>query len=303
MVDAGERRSDQAKPPEKGNGVRGATTLRTQQAVARYGKAARHPLCLAALDLLRLDEELFKWMEEIELSEELVKRTERNEKEANQISALLRKSRNHSLKARQRYQAAVRVRSIWQEMRPVPLARFKREYERVVRAGDAKGRRALQRLRKRWMADEAALKAGGHRKLETLNMLRKRVIEAKGAIDGVSGRYLEAVRGGDRPLSNEDWQGRLTAKQIHSHIVATRGVRVAGDKDAKEIRRLARKLKIRLAEDQRGRKRKPYMAEHEPKRPLGRPRIKPGVSFTGDVEAIQGREVAAARGKIPVRHG
>ena len=82
-----------------------AHSLRTQQAIARYGKAARHPLCLAALDLLRLDEELFKWTEEIELSEELVKRTkqmkenaqalikqfhkERNEKEANQVSALL----------------------------------------------------------------------------------------------------------------------------------------------------------------------------------------------------------------------
>lgn len=114
---------------------------------------------------------------------------------------------------------------------------------------------------------------------------------------------MKAARGGDRALSDEDWQGRLTAKQIHSHIVATRGVRVAGDKDAKEIRRLARKLKVRLAEDQRGRKRKPYMAEPEPKRPLGRPRTKPDVWFTGDVEAIQGREVAAAGGKIPVRRG
>jgi hypothetical protein len=145
--------------------VKSATTLRTQQAVARYGKAARHPLCLAALDLLRLDEELFKWMEEIELFEELVKRTERNEKEANQVSALSRKIRNHSLKARRRYQAAIRVRSIWQEMRPVPLALFGCEYERVIRTGDAKACRALQRLRKRWLANEADLKAGDQRML------------------------------------------------------------------------------------------------------------------------------------------
>jgi hypothetical protein len=102
MVDAGERRPDQAQSQEKGKGVKGATTLRTQQAVARYGKPARHPLCLAALDLLRLYEELFKCTEEIELSEELVNsvkqmkddvqerieqfRKERNEKEANQVS-------------------------------------------------------------------------------------------------------------------------------------------------------------------------------------------------------------------------
>ena len=75
MVDAGERRPDQAGEgkrnlPAIGYGVKSATTLRTQQAVARYGKAARHPLCLAALDLLRLDEELFKWTEDIESSEE-----------------------------------------------------------------------------------------------------------------------------------------------------------------------------------------------------------------------------------------
>src|SRR6266478_229314 len=130
MVNAGERGSDEGKPPEKGNRVKSAPiialslwslkadSLRAQQAVAQYGKAARHPLCLAALDLLRLDEELFKYTEEIELSEELVKRAkqmkenaqalikqfhkERNQKEANQVSALLRKIDEHLLKARTR---------------------------------------------------------------------------------------------------------------------------------------------------------------------------------------------------------
>jgi uncharacterized protein YeaO (DUF488 family) len=155
--------------------VKSATTLRTQQAVARYGKAARHPLCLAALDLLRLDEELLKWTEEIELSEELVNsvkqmkddvqerieqfRKERNEKDANQGSALLRKIDRLLLKAHKRYQLVVQVRSRWQEMRPVPLALFGCEYERVIRTGDAKACRALQRLRKRWLANEAGLKA------------------------------------------------------------------------------------------------------------------------------------------------
>ena len=120
-----------------------ATSLRTQEAIARYGKAARHPLCLAALDLLRRDEELFKCTEEIELSEEPVKR-------AKQISALSRKIDNHLLKAQTRYQVAVKLRSFYQEGRQWAVERFKCEYERVIRTGDAKACRALQRLRKRW---------------------------------------------------------------------------------------------------------------------------------------------------------
>jgi hypothetical protein len=133
---------------------------------------------MAALDLLRLDEELFKRTEEMELSEELVKRTkqmkenaqvlikqfhkERNEKEANETSADLREIDKHLLKAQACYQSAVKLRSIWQEIRQVPRARFKCEYLRALRTGDAKARRALQRLRKRWIANEARLKAGDH---------------------------------------------------------------------------------------------------------------------------------------------
>lgn len=158
--------------------------------------------------------------------------------------------------------------------------------------------RALQRLRKRWLAIEADLKDGDLRKLETLNLLRKRVIEAKGAIDGVRGRYLEAARGGERPLSDEEWQGRLTAREIHSHIEATRGSRVAGDKDAKEIRRAARKLPLRLAEDQPGRKWKwPYPPKREAKQPRGRPRTGPDLICVNDLEAIEASKAAAARGK------
>jgi hypothetical protein len=122
--------------------VKGASSLRNEQAVARYGKAARHPLCLAALDLLRLDEELFKCTEEIELSEGRVKRLkqikenaqalikqfrkERNEKDAKQVSALLRKVDRLLTTAHKRYQFWVQVRSKWQEMRPVPLALLSR---------------------------------------------------------------------------------------------------------------------------------------------------------------------------------
>jgi hypothetical protein len=319
MVNGGERHSDQTKPPEKGKGVKGASSLRAEQADARYGKAARHPLCLVALDLLRLDDELFKCTEEIELSEGRVKRTkqmkknaqalikqfreERNDKKANQVSALLRKVDRLLAIVHKRYQLAVQIRSKWQEMRPVPLALFKREYERVIRTRDAKACRALQRLRKRWFANEAHLKAGDLRKLETLNLLRDKVIKAAQETRGLPDGYLEAARGGERALSDEVWQGRLTAREIHSHIVAARGLRVAGDKDAKEIRRLARKLPLRLAKDKRGRKWKWPPPPKEQKQRRGRPRTGLDIIFVNDLEAIEARKAAAERGKTPVRGG
>lgn len=112
-------------------------------------------------------------------------------------------------------------------------------------------------MRKRWSANEAGLKAGNLRKLETLNLLREKVKKAQWATGEATAGYWEALKGGDRPLSHELWQGRLTNREIHSHIAGTCGVRVAGDKAAKQIRRLVRKLGIRLALDQRGRK--PYL--------------------------------------------
>jgi hypothetical protein len=318
MVNAEDRHSNQAKAPEKGSGVKAAkaNSLRTQQDIARYGKAARHPLCQAALDLWRLDAEVSKWTKEIVLSEELVKRTkqmkenaqalikqfhkERNEKEANKVSALLRKIDELLLKARTRCHLVVQARSIYQELRLWPAALFARKYDAALYTE----RRALQRVRKRWIANEAHLKDGNARKLEMLNMLREKVIEAKETIDGLGDRYLEAARGGDRALDDEEWQGRLTPREIYSYIKATRGLRVAGDKDAKEIRRSARKLPLRLAQDKRGRKLKwPYPPKQEPKQPRGRPRTEPGLRFTGNLEAIEARKVAAERGKTPVRGG
>jgi hypothetical protein len=43
-----------------------ANSLRAQQAIARFGKSAGHPLCLAALDLWRLDEELFALSKDVD---------------------------------------------------------------------------------------------------------------------------------------------------------------------------------------------------------------------------------------------
>jgi hypothetical protein len=146
--------------------------------------------------------------------------------------------------------------------------------------------------------DDAGLKEGKARQLETLNMLRAKVIKAAWAKGEASAGYWEALRGGDRPLSDEIWQERLTARAIHSQIVAARGVPVAGDKDAKEIRRLAKKLGIRLAQDQPGRKWKWPPPPKEPKQPRGRSRTRPEISFVSDTEAVEASKAAAERGKI-----
>jgi hypothetical protein len=262
MVDAGERRPDQAQSQEKGKSVKGATTLRTQQAVARYGKAAQRPLCLAALDLWRIDAELSKWSKDLELIEEVLNSAKQMREKAD-TPALLRRINKHLLGAQKHYEEVNKLHSFYQDLRREPAARFKRERDAALCAGNKGAFRALARVRKRWSTDEVGLKNGKARQLEMLKMLRDTVKRAKWAKGGARGGYWEALRGGDRALDDEEWQERLTNRKIHSHIAAARGVRVAGDKDAKEIRRLARKLGLRLAEDQRGRKRKPYL----PKQP------------------------------------
>jgi hypothetical protein len=262
--------------------LRKPNSLRTQQAIARFGKSARHPLCQAALDLWKLDEELF------------------DAKQRKGVQALIKQFRKEpkAKEATQAYEAIVKVRSIYQELRRMRVARFERECDAVIRTGDVKARRALQRVRKRWIAKEARLKDGDYRTLETLSMLRDKVIKAAWAKDGAAAGYLEAARGGDRALSDEAWEGRLTARDIHSRLMAAEGSRVAGDKDAKEIRRLARKLGIRLAEDQPGRKWKPFRAKQEPKQqPRGRPCTNPWVEFTKNLAGVEAMQVKA--GMIP----
>ena len=75
---------------------------------------------------------------------------ERNEKKANQVSSLLLSIDNQLLKSADAPTSwKFEIRSFYQEMRPVPLALFKCEYERLIRTGDAKACRALQRSRKR----------------------------------------------------------------------------------------------------------------------------------------------------------
>jgi hypothetical protein len=187
-------------------------------------------------------------------------------------------------------------------LRPLVAARAGREWEAVVRAGHTtKALRALQRTRKRWSANPNAigvhLKDGDRRQLEILNMLQNEVIKAKWSKNGAAAGYLQAGPGGNRPLSDESWQGRLTAKEIQSRLVDA-----PGDKDAKEVSRLLKKLGIRPAKDQLGRKwESPYLKKQKPKRPRGRPRTRSDVwsdtVCVRDLEKVQSMLEARSRGK------
>ena len=198
-----------------------AHSLRAQQAVAGYGKAARHPLCLAALDLWRLDAELSAAIKKVGQVEELVNSTKqpRERAEADQDSALLRKIDKLSVKVQTCYEAAVGVPSFYQELRLWAAARFERERDAVARTGGVQARLALRRVRKRWNKKKAFLGDSDRRAFEMLKMLRDKVTDEATARGGMTGRYLEAGRGGDRALSDEAWQGLLTAREIQSRLI------------------------------------------------------------------------------------
>jgi len=163
-----------------------ANSFHTQLAIAQFGKSARHPLCLAALSLWRLDEEVSRWSNEVVRAEELVNsarqlsdwaqqlRKERKKKEASQASALLRKIDELSAKVQTYYEAQVGIRSFDQEVRGLTLAQFQHERNAVARTGDVKALRALQRVRKRWSDKGAFLGDTDRRTLEMLKMLKRK---------------------------------------------------------------------------------------------------------------------------------
>ena len=71
-------------------------------------------------------------------------------------------------------------------------------------------------------------------------MLRDKVIKAKFAKGEAVNGYWEAVAGGERALSDEAWQGRLTAREIHSRLVnagVLNGSRAKERKQLHEVRR------------------------------------------------------------------
>jgi hypothetical protein len=311
MVDAGERRSDQAQPPEKGNRVKYSTanTLRTQQFIAQYGKSARHPVCQAWVILRGFDAKFEEVTKEVAQTEKIVNsakqqkeqvrglyeqfyKEEGKQKEVIQGEALMREIGDLLTKTQTHYEEGVKLCTMLRESRPFLVVPFKREYEAVVRTKDKKALRALKLIKQRWLANQSGKgtrpRVGDQREFEILGMLRNKVVKAAWATkDEVGAGYMEAVRGGDRFLSDEVWQGRLTIREIHSRLMTAGGSRLAGDKDGKEIRRTMKRLGIRPAEEQRGRKWKsPLPQDQEPKRPRGRTRTKPEIKSMS-LEAIQ----------------
>jgi hypothetical protein len=304
-----------------------ANSLRTAKAVARFGKAARHPVCQAALQLWQFDAELLKWAKDICSLSEVLSSAKKQKKQARALldqfyeegkqreaidaAALVRNFDDLLKKTQAAYRARKELFIKWlRKIRPLVGARFAREYENAVRSKDTEALRALQRVSKRWSANPTAegvpLSDGDQRTLGILKLLHNKVVKGIWAKDGAVSGYWEAAAGGDRLLPDEVWQGRLTAQELRLHLEATNGACVAADRDAKEIRRILRKLGIRPAEDQRGRKWKPPCpAKQKPKKPRGRPRVKPSIRWsdvvllgadTTPIEAAQARRLMCAGG-------
>jgi len=175
---------------------------------------------------------------------------------------------------REAHQAQANLLSWRREVRTHFAQQFEHEQLVAEIKKNTSALRALPRVHKRWKAfsNSARLKHGELRELGILQLLRDKKIRAEQAKGGAVAGYTKAARGGERPLSDDEWQGRLTAREIHSHLTATDGKAVAGDKEAKEVRRTTRRLKIQLDEDQVGRKSK------EP----ARPKSKSKASRSGD---------------------
>lgn len=130
-------------------------SLRTQQAIAQFGKCARHPVCLAALDFWRLDAEVLAHTKAVASVEELLNdvkqnreeaqtlieqfRRERREKEAIEVSSNLRKFDKLLRKVQSSYEATVKLRSIFQKLRGIAFARFEGECDTVTRTGGRRG--------------------------------------------------------------------------------------------------------------------------------------------------------------------
>ncbi len=284
--------------------MKGSNSLRTQRFIAQYGKSARYPVCQAWLTLRGFDAKLEEVTREVAQTEKIVDSARQQkeqtralyeqfykegnkQKEVIQAAELLRNIGEYLPKVQTHYEEGVKLRSMLRESRPALVAPFKREYDAAIRTGNGQARRALQRVQKRWNDKKVCLGNSDRRTFEILNMLHGKVIKATWATkDGAGAGYLEAVRGGDRPLSDEVWQGRFTVREIHSRLMTVGGSRLAGDKNGKEIRRTMSRLAIRPAEDQRGRKWKPPLPpKQEPKRSPGRTRSKPEIVST-NLEAV-----------------
>jgi hypothetical protein len=346
MVNAQERSSDEAQQ-EKGNCVKGTMTAdklatilaaakasgvsptaavvedskaisaRTQLSIARFGKAARHPLCRAALNFWRQDAE-FRQLKNNAASfeagvlnsvKEEKKQTvalyrqfckEGKDKEAAQAAGFVQKFNKLLMEAQACYDAMVRQCESLKDFRAYAAMYFDIEKQRAK--GGARAQRALRRLQKRWNDGKVSLKDGDLREIGILEMLHARRVNAVFAKDGAVAGWVEALTVGNSPLSDEVWEGRLTVREAYSHLLANYGPIVAADSEGKEIRRTFKRLGIQPAEDKPGRKWKGAVpAKQKPKQPVGRPR-KAKLITVGDDETADG-DVITSEDKLDYLQG
>lgn len=278
--------------------MKNANSLRTQEYVARFGSAARHRVCQAALQLLALDAKLSaqgaKVMEARDLVND-IKQSRRKTvalinhfhkaqkgKETAEAAVVMQKIDKELLpKAEKGFEAERKLWIITAELREEAEAWFKREFA----AADKKARRALTQVKKRWRADTARIKPGNRRELGLLALHKDKAIKGAWAKAGPVAGWMEVAFGADRPLSDETWQGRVTVREAREHLAATDGADAAGDKEAKEVRRALKNLGLRPAKDVVGRKWKPVVfIKRKPKRQRGRPREKVELQRVKDID-------------------
>lgn len=277
--------------------------MRKQQVIARYGKSARYPVCLSAIGVWQSRAELAKWMKREVSDEQVLSRTkllkewaeaaieqlrkEQKEKEVSLWTKQLREIEKLLTKAQKCYEESVRVRLFYQDSHQWAADIFNQERAVVARTNDTNALQALQRVQKRWNNRKAFVKDSDRRTLEILEMLRDTASDKVAAKKGPNARYLEAAQSGDRMLSDKAWQGLLTAKEIQSRLVDA-----PVDMDAKEVRRLVKKLGVRLARDKRGRRLKPPLPKQKTERPYGLPRTTPWEEFISGT-ALAGSELSS----------
>jgi hypothetical protein len=161
---------------------------------------------------------------------------------------------------------------------------FALEQKRAEETGDRKALRALEYLKKNV---NKPMSNSQKRGVGILKMLRDKVFTGTLAKDGGAKAYWVYASCGDRPLSDESWQGRFTVMDFRSGLEAMYGPTVAGDKEGRQVRRTLKALGIRPAEDQRGRKwKEPLPQKQEPKRPRGRRAAEPEIVRTGKLDDV-----------------
>jgi hypothetical protein len=202
---------------------------RTQEAIARFGKAARHPLCLAWLRLREREEvlhDVMKGTEEACRSLDSAKQLkgkfialyrqfckEGKEKQAIRAAELVCKSKEFLQEVEARYRAVggknglVALRNQWKEFHDSAKLAFDIEQRQAEKTGDTKALRGLRYLKK---TANRGMNNDRKRVFGILKMLRDKVFTGTAAKDGGAKAYLVAGSCGYWPLSDESWQGRFT---------------------------------------------------------------------------------------------